>query len=344
MVRFLTAESSVYIAQASGNIISSQLLKRQSWLGGDEIRNYSATFILGIVSSLLCILWTILRVEFKNTPIDVYTEDTSDVEVIIYNNNEGEAEPEDINFNGAKIENGKSVENDKHLKAKPESNFSKRFQLIKDIANPKHIIASFQACISKRDRPGLRIQIILLMVSHIAINLEKVGMAKIMFSFVQRLYRWNYETWSYVSVVGTLLGPIMTLVFIPFLAKVCKLVEMEIALIGVTSLILSTISHGSILSPIGQYVSMALSSLSNSASISIRSKMSKVIGKHEVTQIFSALTTIEVLCPFISAMLYTNIFNATMKYYPTLIMQISTVTLFLPLINFIIIDLKLDRK
>lgn len=89
---------------------------------------------------------------------------------------------------------------------------------------------------------------------------------------------------------------------------------------------------------------MALGLMGDAANISVRSKMSRIIDSHEVTQIFGALTMIEVLCPFIASAIYINIFNATMATYPTLIIQISTVILIIPLIIFMYIDFKFERE
>lgn len=316
----------MYLAQASGNLISSQLLKRQSWIGHKyEMRNYSATFIIGIVCSVLCITWTILRVEFKNSVPDQHTDNNPDLEVIINNNNEGEEKVDEV----------------KQAKAK---RFSEKWRIAKEVLHPKHVLLSFQTVISKRDRPGVRLQIILLMICHIMINLEKLGVSKILFTFTQRMFFWDVEMFSFINVLGLIGRPITTLILVPVLAKVFKFIDIEIAIFGVVSMILQSICIGSILSPTGFYISIGVGLVSDAANISVRSKMSRIIDHHEVAQIFGALTTIEVLCPFIAVAIYTNIFNYTMAVYPTLIMQISTAILIIPLVIYMFIDLKFERR
>lgn len=317
VVRFLFAEAALFLALATGNLMSSQLLKRPSWIGhGYEMRNYSATFILGMGCSFICVVWTILRVEFKN----IETKDTpEDMEAVINNNNEGEEEIK-------KVSDGS------------------RWTLAKEVLNPVHVIRPFQRMVSKRETPGLRCQILLLMICHITINLERLGMSKIIFSFTQRMFFWNVEMFSFISVASMVTRPVTVLVIVPILAKRFKLSDIEIAIVGVTSIIIASICTGAVLSPTGYYISIALGMMGDAANISVRSKMSRVIGSHEVTQIFGALTMIEVLCPFIASAVYINIFNATMATYPTLIIQISTVILIIPLIIFMYIDFRFDRE
>lgn len=342
VIRFLALETAFYFALAAGNLLGGQLLKRRSWIGGAEIRNFSATFILGIVCSILSVFWTIFRIEIdpvcnedKGMIIDADADEEVDADPIALANRD-----ENANEDSDAKEMGGANEEEGGAKKGPIVYFF-RFLFI-EVLNPKRVLDSFKLVIAKRES-GIRNQIIFLMIAHIAINLEQIGMWKIMFSFTQRLYFWNFEMYSFISMISAINGPIVTMIAIPFLSKVCKLSDIEMCIVGTLSLILATLSIGSILTPIGMYLRIMFGSMANSANISIRSKMSKIIAKNESTKIFAAMTTIEVLCPFIAAVIYTNIFNATMASYPSLIIQLSTLTLFIPFVIFILIDLKYER-
>lgn len=322
VVRFLTLEIAFFFALAVGNLLGGQLLKRQSWIGGNELRNYSATFLIGIVCSIISMVWTIFRIK-NDTIVDDETK-------IIENENLDDA---NINFDGANEDGNES--------RKILSNNLLHFIFI-DVLNPKRVIDSFKAIVAKR-KPGLRVQIILLMSAHIAIQLEQIGMWKIMFNYTQRMYYWNFEMFSFVSVIATLTGPIVTMIAIPFLSRVMKLSDIEMGLVGTVSMILATTCAGAILTPIGFYLRILFGSMGNAANIAIRSKMSKIIESNEATKIFAAMTTIEVTCPFIAAVLYTNVYNATIATYPSLFIQMSTASLLVPFFIFIFIDLKYER-
>ena len=291
VVRFLTAESSVVIAEATGSLLSSRLLMQPSWIGSNyEMRNYSATFIVASASSILALIWALIRIEFKNNGADNYSTDKSDIELVNSNNYEEEVEIDNNNKDEGKM-------TEVNIENNGSGNLSRRWKQTKEILNPKHVILSFRAVVAKREVPGIRLQIILLMFVHILVHLEKLGVTKILFNFTQRMFLWDFEMFSYVSVAGMIAKPICVLLAVPFLAKFFHLLDTEIAIVGVTSMILSTICTGAILSPAGYYLSVALNVLSGAVSISIRSKMSRIIDPKEATLIFSALTTIEVLCP-----------------------------------------------
>ena len=316
----MTLEISFAFAIALGSLLGGQLLKRRSWIGGSEIRNYSATFILGLVCSTISILWTIFRI--KTNPV------TSEEQLSIVNSEvNGEVEIQDENAN----------EGEKQEKKQSFAKF-----ILVEVLNPKRAIEAFKAVVAKRE-PGLRVQMILLMIAHIAIQLELIGMYKILFSYTQRMYFWNFEMYSFVLVITTVSTPVVSMVLIPFLSKIMKWSDIEMGLFGIVSSILSTLCAGSILSPLGFYLRILFASFGQSATVSIRSKMSKIVHADEATKVFAAMTSIEVFCPFISAVIYTNVYNATIANYPSLFIQMSTVTLLVPFFIFIFIDLKYER-
>ena len=151
VVRFLTAESSVFIAQATGNLLSTQLLLQPSWIGSNyEMRNYSATFIIAIASSILALIWALIRIEFKNNATNNYSDDKSDIEVVISNNNEGETA---INNNNE----GEEDERKAIIEKNDSGNLSRRWKQAKEILNPKFVILSFRTVISQKGSSGSQI-------------------------------------------------------------------------------------------------------------------------------------------------------------------------------------------
>lgn len=307
IIRFLILETALFFALATGNLLGGQLLKRHSWIGGSEIRNYSGTFITGSLCAVISILWTVFRIKG---------------DLVVSDDQEKVIEDENVN-----------------LRREEKSFF---YFLFIDVFNPKRVVDSFKAVFAKRES-NIRTQIILLVISHLVIQLEQIGMYKILFNYTQRMYLWNFETFSFVTVIAGITGPIATMAAIPFLSKVIKLTDIEMSLVGTVSLILSTTFAGAILTPLGFYLRIAFGSLSNAANISIRSKMSKIIHTNEATKVFAAMTTIEVTCPFIAAVIYSNVYNATIATYPSLFFQMSTVALLIPFAIFIFMDLKYER-
>ena len=307
-LKFFTFDVSYVVGLSIGSLVSGQLLGQSSWINGSEIRNYSSVYLIGACSALCSILW----VSFGVRSINKLDNKLSD--------------------------NGTGSERDSD---EEEGKISFR-DVIKEALNLKAIVLSFKNALAKHTKSKQK-QILILISAVIIIQLEQIGMYRILYSYTQRVYRWNYEIYSIVSTVSTVTNPVVSIITLPLLTKVFKLLDIEIAVIGMVSLLMSTIPIGSILTPAGFYCRIIFGVFASMLNPSIRSKLSKIIHPKETTKIFAAMTIMEVLCPFLSTLLYTEIFNATISGYPSLIFQISAMTLFVPLILLMFIEFKYDR-
>lgn len=317
-LKFFALEVSFAAGLSIGSLTSGQILGLKSWIRGSEIRNYSGAYMIGAMSALCAMLWIYFVVDMSGKQ----EEKEKDVE---------------LNANKSVDEKG---EEGKELEKECETKFS---EIVKEMLNLKEIFNSFRNALSNHSKPK-RHQIIILMTIILVVQLDQLGTFKILFSFTQRVYNWDFEMFSYISTIALLTGPLITIVIMPTLTKVFKLVDIETALIGTVSLLFASISIGSILSSFGFYIKIMFGALANMLNPSVRSKMSKVINQSESTKIFAAMTIMEVLCPFLGAIIYTNIFNATMSLYPSLIFQISGVTLLIPFMLLILLEFKYERE
>ena len=307
-IKYFTLEASYIAALAIGNIIGGQVLGMNSWINGDEMRNYSGTLFIGSISAICSIVWVSFCVQ------DI--EESNEIDAILVEGNNNEVE---------------------------QNSKVKYVDIVKEMFNLKLIYFSFKSALSKHCRTK-KSHILILLIAIIFIDVEQLGMSWIVFSYTQRVYRWNYETYSYFSTIATIAGPIVSMIALPMFTKYFKFTDIETAMIGMVSLLVSTISFGSILLPVGYYSKIVLGSLSNMLNSSIRSNISKLIDHDESGKIFAVLIVMEVFGPFIAAVVYTNTFNATILTYPSLVFQISAVTLFIPLILLVYIEFKYERK
>ena len=211
-LKYFTFNIAYIIALAIGSLVSGQLLGHSSWIRGSEIRNYSSMYIIGIFSAICSILWISFAVE----SIDKSAPNENNQET---NNNQ---EKEKINYR----------------------------LMIKEIFDVKEIVLSFKNALAKHSRDS-RHQILILICAIVVLQLEQIGMDRILFSYTQRAYRWDFEMYSVVSSVSSVTGPVVSMIALPLLTKMFKFYDIEVALVGVVSLLLSTISIGSILTPTG---------------------------------------------------------------------------------------------
>lgn len=338
IIRFMVVDLIYAFALMVSHILGGRLLANSSWIYGSEIRNFSSIFIIGIICGIISVAWISFRIDNEKIGSEknvsnhnVSKENVSDTNVSTSNNNSIEDKPEE----------NSGLE--KNVEIKKSSNWN-YFRFIFLVLDPRNLVDSFKSIIVKRD-PGLRKQLILMISSYIIIQMHQIGMYMILFEFTQRVYFWDFEMFSYVSAIGNITNPIMTLIVTYCLSKFLKLSDVEMCIVGALSMFISNIFIGSIPHPIGLFVGrLVFGSITGIATTSMRSKISKIIHSNESTKIFAAMTTIEVIVPSISILIYNNIFNGTMFYYPSLIVQISAACLLIPLCVFMFIDLKYERK
>lgn len=337
IIRFIMVDFVYASALMVSHILGGRLLANPSWIYGSEIRNFSSVFIIGIICGIISIAWISFRIDNgkilskENVPDhNASKENVSDTHISASNYNVEDKQDENSGL-------------EKNVEIKKSSN-STYFRFIFVILDPRNIIDSFKSIIMKRD-PGLRNQLILMILSYIIIQIHQIGTYTILFGFTQRIYFWDFEMYSYISAIGNIIGPITTLIATYCLSKLLKLSDIEMAIVGALSMFTSNLFIGSIPHPIGFFVGRLLvGSISGIATTSVRSKISKIIHSNELTRIFAAMTTIEVIVPSISVLIYNNIFNATMLYYPSLMVQLSAGCLLIPVCVFMFIDLKYERK
>lgn len=123
------------------------------------------------------------------------------------------------------------------------------------------------------------------------------------------------------------------IITVPIMTKIFKVRDTTLAVIGVISGFAGNICKGSILKPSGYYLSFIVGCLAGLGPIAMRAYVSKIVDRNEITKIFSLLATLESIMPLISTVIFTEIFTATIKSYPSLIHHVCAAALFVPLIS-----------
>lgn len=219
---------------------------------------------------------------------------------------------------------------------------SKTVKLIGNVLSlfdPRPIKELVKVSIKKRPN-GVRSELWLIILALCFVMLPSMGTMFITFPVVQRIYLWDPITYSSAASIGNIINPIVMISIIPILIKVVKVSDISLAIIGTVSGMLSGIVKGSILSPGGLYLSYLIGPLTGGANVAIRSHVSKIVPKEEISRIFSLIATIEAFVPLLGTFYQTAIFNWTINEYPSFVFHFTSFLLFIPLIIFILIDLK----
>ena len=189
-----------------------------------------------------------------------------------------------------------------------------------------------------------RSKLLLLLFLYVTINISFNGLAKILFSIIQRLYNWDAIIWSRVSTIGFMISPIEMVILVPLLTRYYKFSDSELAIFGSISAVIGYTVMGSIISPLGLWLNFILGSMTLAALIATRSLLSKSVGPGEATKVFSIITIFDVLLPLTATTVYGGIFNLTIDVYPTAVFHVSAFFDLIALIGYTFLDLKYYYK
>lgn len=200
-----------------------------------------------------------------------------------------------------------------------------------------HVKDSWKTVLKKRPDNYHKILWWLLLYLNITM-IPLLGAAHIYYPLTERLYNWNYLQFSRVSMIGTLLKPIGTIVALPVIFKLFKPENLQISMIGTMSGILGGLSMGSLVSPEGFYLGIFFSAFFNIGSVGVKAFMANFIPGDEISRIFSILLTIELIQPFVGTFVYSSIFKLTIDSYPSCAFHFTSFLLVLSLIIICCID------
>lgn len=355
-IRFLLVDVAYYASTAAGPIIGGLFIKSTPLFGGKQLFNYCGVYLLGLGCHLAALIWVCLviretkeSVPGSNNP-DETLIDESDANVLDHDNNTTGGDTDALIDSDANQQSSATYDQsdanligDANQQVASSQSAPSFLSVLKEILHPNNIKDLFNTVIVKR-RSGHRTVIVLLFLCHVISYLSYIGLSDLMFGYVEKSFGYDAIQWSNISTVGSIINPVVILLLVPLFTRTLRVSDIQLGIIGTVSKIVSSVSLGSIKTPTGLYLSYATGCLSGTTPIGIRSKMSKIVSKDESTKIFSALTTIEVLIPFISSLIYTNIFDATIDWYPNLVFQVSACVLLIPLVLFVVTEIKFDHK
>lgn len=195
-----------------------------------------------------------------------------------------------------------------------------------------------------RERPnGNRRTFYLLLLTIFLISAPAVGAILTFFPLTERLYKWDYKTYSYFQILSQIVRPIVTGVYIAAIVKGLGLQDLEISVIGIVSSFLGYVAIASITSSTGFYIQIVASSVGLTATSGARAFLTKLIPASETSKVLCIMLALESLQPSLASYLMSSLFSASINFYPTLALHASASLLLIALIIVCVIDLS-DRK
>jgi hypothetical protein len=92
--------------------------------------------------------------------------------------------------------------------------------------------------------------------------------------------------------------------------------DMLISIIGFCGLFFQMMIRGIILTPMGFYISMIVSSTAGLASIGFKTHMAKIVVRNELGQVFTLMAVVDASAPIIASSLFTILFKVTIDKIP----------------------------
>ena len=186
-------------------VISGKLLTFNPLFNSEQLHNYAVIFLIAAIASFLSLIWACFMINEQKDRQQFYDKFSSD-------KNQNRLS---IASQSSKQQNGYSVKTDM-------GNYNKEYESenpIKLLFNIKNVVEMVKTCTKKRTN-YVRLQIWLLFLSMVTYILSREGTNVFLFQFVERVYQWDAEQYSYGSSLNTLCNAIFLFTVIPFIIKV----------------------------------------------------------------------------------------------------------------------------
>lgn len=177
-----------------------------------------------------------------------------------------------------------------------------------------------------------------LLLALFLVTLPTIGTFLTIFPLTERLYKWDYETYSFFQIVSQFVRPVVTSIYIAVIVKGLALQDLEISVIGILSSFLGFTAIASIPSSTGFYIQIPASSVGVTASAGVRAFLTRLIPSDEMSKVVCIMLSLETIQPFVASYFMSSLFKASIDYYPTLALHAASFCLLVSLIIVCVID------
>ncbi|XP_053201416.1 uncharacterized protein LOC128397644 [Panonychus citri] len=354
--RFAVFELFMFTSMTLSTALGGKILTLRPWII-DQYRNYLAVFIVAFACKLIAMIWILLLLNDADKaledPNSSKLDSSGDKFQKINNSNEQCKEvvkmlPIKDNENNIYLD----INEEQTIELEPlkgENNVVKSLELsvkekhgnmekptgclpiMFDIFNPSTFTTMMKVCCRKRPNNGRAIIWNLMLAMNVML-IGHIGEGTIGFPFAQKVYHWDAAYYSYISsavmMIPTLINSMLPIILI----HKFHLADTTLAIIGSISLILSLTIKGGILESHAFFISVIVGISGGLLPIAIRSIISRIIDQSEAGQVYALLACIESSGPMVASVVYSAIFNWTIKDFPGIVHHFAALTMFYPFI------------
>ncbi|GFT10440.1 proton-coupled folate transporter [Nephila pilipes] len=199
-------------------------------------------------------------------------------------------------------------------------------EIFRDLFKLDNMKSSFKTC--AQIRPGnLRLQIWLLLFIGFSVRLIQLGSLAIGFPFTRKIFKWDVSRYSYTTTVFSLINAGMTLTLVPTFSRKLMVHEAAVGLVGIMSLMAKMVLMSVTVYEYILFYAWFAGTLYACGGIAVRSRISKLVNRKELGRVFSLLATCESLSPVLGTISMTQIYNASVHFYPGLSFAMAAIFL-----------------
>ncbi|KAH9528385.1 hypothetical protein DERF_002338 [Dermatophagoides farinae] len=315
-IRFTIFQISLLMAISLGSLLGGNLIHSVSDRG-ELLRNYDLNMWIGLalqVGSFFMIL--VIGIDRKVTDPINSSENDEDLDATIVDEIDrsspvlsGDRESYS-SITDTNIESTTTV-----IKFSLCQHVKCAFSSFFDIENVRQTIR----CLTKPRMNQIREQIILLILLLFLQFVNYLGLDSMFLQFSQKVYRFDSKTYANVTAFSKIMPNIILFISSHVLVKCLKWKEGTIFAITFTAALISQILIGTFTNPAVYLAALIIGSIGGLSSIVMKTKIARLIPKDEVGKIFSLISTLESLAPFLGTLIFSTIFSASVSTYPTLI-------------------------
>ncbi|KAI1296777.1 hypothetical protein HDE_04788 [Halotydeus destructor] len=203
-----------------------------------------------------------------------------------------------------------------------------RYAMFKSVFDVGNVKSTYRAL--TRTRPGADRLGLCLCIAGQALSLfVGLGTGVVEYQFCQKHFNWTYEEYSDVASLFAILQILVPFLLIPFLNKVVNMPLHVIGMIGSSLSMSSMLIKGSIISESGWYVASAMNVPSSMSATAIGAQTTTFLNPNEVGSVMACLACVQAIVPFLSSLIVSKLFDATLNTFPGLIFLLAAFLVFL---------------
>ncbi|RWS22408.1 hypothetical protein B4U80_13564 [Leptotrombidium deliense] len=304
-IRYAIMDFAVFLGCTPIGIYIGGLVIHMKPIGADSLHNCIGVFLIVLGCHILSLIWVL----------------------IAFRDSDGRSN--ELNESGDTL-------NEREVFA-DQSKFTDCIPL-KEIFNWSNARETLATCFKARPE-NKKLQLWLLISALYIIIMTSFGQVDVLFQYTERVFQWNAIMFSNVNAIGSIASNTTQAIFVVILVKCLKVKDIRLAIIGCVSLTAQIVMRGTLLFPIGYYLSYVVGGVNGMATIGIRSFISRLVAKEELGKVFCVMAALEATMPLTSNLIFASLFKLVVEKNPGLEFQILAAPMFYSLIVPIVVEL-----